>query len=221
VTDKIQPGGRIDPDVWERFKKHVEKKTGRKRGVLGEELEKAIEMYLSGTNATEPIHRIENDIATTKAQLARIEDQLSDADGGRTMPEPGVPRTPSNDDSTHTDTDDRSDGGTDDKPHPKATIDEKVEWLICEVFDDRESGAYVRADLIDRVEKEYSLSEDAVERMADAMLTKVGAKDTPQDNDLLAWGDLLHSFKEQAREDAREEAERDFDAIDDAERDGR
>lgn len=212
MGSKTKIGVRIDEDLWEAFTEWVEATHGRTHGTTGNELEHALREYMN-SDEDGAVDRIEDDIASINANTAdlikRIDRLEREADG---VDADGGAATLSNDDSTHIDTDDQ-----DDKPHPKATVDEKVEWLIAEVFDDRESGAYVRADLIDKVRKHYSLSDDAVERMADAMLTKVGAKDTPQDNTLLAWGERLDCFREQAREEARKEAEDDFDDLDDAE----
>lgn len=104
MSDKVQPGGRIDRDVWERFTEWVEDKHGRTRGVTGKELEDALENHISGSNPTEPIHRIENDVATVKAQIARLEDAVVDADGGEAV----TPPRPSSDVNTHTHTDDSS-----------------------------------------------------------------------------------------------------------------
>lgn len=212
MGDKTQIGARIDEDLYSRFKQAVEQKHGRTRGVISHEVENALREYVNAEHPTDSLSRIENDVATTKAKIARIEQAVTDGDGGQVVSESGGTPTPSTAETTHTH---RSD-----KPHAKATIDEKVEWLIDDVFDDRDSGAYVRADLIEMVRKRYSLSDVAVERMVDAMLRKVGAKDTPQDNDLLAWGDRLDMFRDQARKTAEEEADADFDRIDEAEPDG-
>lgn len=134
MSGKIQPGGRIDRDVWKRFRDYVESKHGRTRGVLGQELEEALLNHLEAENPTEPVRRIENDVATVKAQIAELQSQLADPDGGQTVPVADRGPTPSRERShTHTaDHDERAatDDGTVPKPGPKAPKSEKVDYIF-------------------------------------------------------------------------------------------
>ena len=101
MSDRVQPGGRVDEQVYEKFKQFVRDRHGTTRGVLGEELEKAMRQRMNAERGNDQLTRIENDVATIKAQLAEIE-----ADGGetvsRTPHEPSGPRpTPSDGENTH------------------------------------------------------------------------------------------------------------------------
>lgn len=101
MGDKTQIGARVDEELYERFKKAVEKKHGRTRGVLSHEVENALRNYVEADNPTDPLARIENDVATIKAQL-------SESDGG----EVATPPRPSSNGNTHTHTDDDTDDGS-------------------------------------------------------------------------------------------------------------
>lgn len=128
MGDKTQIGARVDEDLYERFKQAVEDKHGRTRGVLSHEVENALRNYVDADNPTDPLARIENDVATIKAQLA-------ESDGGEVVSEPCGPPSPSTTD-THTHTDDAVD--TDDepsKPGAKAPKSAKAEY----VFEDLQS----------------------------------------------------------------------------------
>lgn len=130
MGDKTQIGARVDEDLYERFKQAVEDKHGRTRGVLSHEVENALRNYVDADNPTDPLARIENDVATIKAQLA-------ESDGGEVVPEPCGPPTPSPTD-THTHTDDpvelvEPDDDTDDeptKPGSKAPKSAKAEYVF-------------------------------------------------------------------------------------------
>ena len=120
---KKKIGVRIDGELWERFKNWVEQEHGRTRGVTADEVENALRNHLAADNPRDPLARIENDVATIKAQLA-------ESDGGEVVPEPCGPPSPSTTD-THTHTDDTVD--VDDeptKPGSKAPKSEKAEYLF-------------------------------------------------------------------------------------------
>lgn len=95
---KKKIGVRVDDKLWERFKKQVQKKYGRTKGVTGSELETAIRNHVEADNATEPISRIENDVSNLNRQLAELKDALVESDGSGRPTEPTPhepPRTPS------------------------------------------------------------------------------------------------------------------------------
>lgn len=121
MSGLVQIGPRIDDDTWERFKDYVESKHGRTRGVTAKEVERALEAQMSAEYPTDRLARIENDVATIKANLA-------EPDGGQTATIDPTP-TPS-DACTHTPNGNKSEvDESGSKPHPKATKAEKVEWL--------------------------------------------------------------------------------------------
>jgi len=129
MGDKTQIGARVDSGLYKRFKEAVEKKHGRTRGVLSHEVENALRNYVEADNPTGQISRIENDVATVNARLARIEESVAGADGGSTVPDPGTPSTP----AAHTHTEDTVESDSDpeptSKPHAKAPKSDKLEWI--------------------------------------------------------------------------------------------
>jgi hypothetical protein len=212
VVGTVQPGGRIDPEVWERFKSFVEEKHGRTRGVTGNELEKALTNHMSGQNPTEPIHRIENDVATMKSKLARLEDALSETDGGDVVADPGGPHPPPNPD-THTRADikracrddDRPDGGEDatdrSKPDARAPKADKAEYIFEDlnvdgivtsprVFDTKVSKAWgfgdrATDDIRERIFEAYHA--EAVSTDGSCWHVAVGKTEADRDDGIDDW----------------------------------
>lgn len=122
-TKKV--GARIDADLYEEFRQYVEGKHGRTRGVLAEELETAMRNHLNAEYPTDALSRIENDVATIKAQMAH-------ADGGEVVTPP--PTDSESNTHTHTPNGTVVEGDTessigDAKPKPKAPKSEKVRWF--------------------------------------------------------------------------------------------
>lgn len=226
MSDKVQPGGRIDPDVWERFKKFVEQKHGRTRGVVGRELENALENHMKGSNPTEPIHRIEDDVATMKAQIARIQDAVTvESDGGSSVipdsaadPAP----TPSNDAShTHTDdTFDRLEAGhptTDDVPNAKAPKSEKAAYVFASLDVD---GIVLHPNVLrTKIDKTWSFGERATDDLVERIFERYHAKAVQKEGDGDRWQVALGKSIED-REDAIDDWEQD-EPVYVAEQDGR
>lgn len=175
-SDKTQMGTRVDEDVYNRFKKYVENKHGRTRGVLSHEVEKALEAYISGEFPDDRLARIENDVATIKANLA-------EADGGEVaVPEPTP--TPSTDDAhtqTHrepsastgteyeVDTDDTS------KPNEKAPKSAKVEYLFDDMTTDPSLIIHPNA-LRNRIDGLWGFGERATNDLIDLTYKRFNAK---------------------------------------------
>lgn len=101
MSERVQPGGRVDRRTYEDFKQFVRDRHGTTRGVLGEELENAMRKHMSNERGDDQLTRIESDVASVKAMLA-----ASEADGGELVPvtshEPSGPcPTPSDSQNTH------------------------------------------------------------------------------------------------------------------------
>jgi len=171
--DTTQPT-RISADEYERFKQFVEDVHGSTRGHLKTEIENALREYRQPDNSAEPIQRIEDDIATIKAQLSEVE-----ADGGRAVVGSAAP--PSNAD-TH----------TDGKPSPKAPRAEKVPWIVENALD---GNSATPGTMIEVVSREFGVEDRTAEKYVQPLIDELGAKRHPENPDLLIWGDQLERLE--------------------------
>jgi len=174
--DTTQPT-RISADEYERFKQFVEDVHGSTRGHLKTEIENALREYRQPDNSAEPIQRIEDDIATIKAQLAETE-----ADGGRAVVGSAAP--PSGAD-TH----------TDEKPSPKAPRAEKVAWIAAEEFDPSGGSAPV-VKIKEHVADAFGFGDRTAEKYVQPVIDELGAKRHPENDDILVWGDMVEQVRE-------------------------
>lgn len=186
MSDRVQPGGRVDKQTYEDFREYVRRQHGQVRGNLGRELEKAMEDRMNLSHGPEPIQRIEDDVATIKAMLADAE-----ADGGST------PRTPSETASTHT----HSRSG---KPGAKAPRSAKIDYLIGEIEADRDSGETTRDHIRHTIREEYSFADGTIDEYEELILKKLDARMHPVHGNTAVWGEKLEQAREKARDDADE-----------------
>lgn len=167
MGDQTQPTP-IDSELYERLKRHTEKKHGQTRGVLREELETAIRNHVEADMPTDSLSRIENDVAHIKAQLAEAE-----SDGGETIPDPA--RTPSQAESTdrHRTTDEASEPAVDpdDPPHSRATRAIKAEWLVECVCNNEQ--IHREKDLGSVVDDTYAFDDGPREKLIDAAIERL------------------------------------------------
>lgn len=210
MGSKKKIGVRVDEDLWDRFKKYVEDKHGRTRSVTASEVETALRNHLEADNPTEPITRIEHDIATIKAVLA---DERADADGGdATIADPPAPSEP---DHTHTPNDHTYDderppqtdahvadetskpqtstetnaSTSDDVPHDKATKGTKAAYVFDQ-FDGSPGvdGVVIPPAAIDKkIDKIWGFGPRAADPLRRKVFDKYHATAVATDED--GWGD--------------------------------
>jgi len=178
ANDEIQPT-RIDKEEYLRFKQWVQDVHGKTRGHLSTEIENALREYRQSDDAAEPLTRIEQDIATIKAQLADAE-----ADGGV------VASTPDHSSgATHTHTPDV-------QPPANAPRSKKVEYLIDKKYD--RDGGSVAADQIKRdVKSMYGFDDRTAPKYIQLVIDALGAKRHPQNSKVVVWGHQIDALKEQ------------------------
>lgn len=169
---------RIEKDEYLRFKQWVQDVHGTTRGHLKTEIENALREYRQPDNTSEPIHRIEQDIATIKAQLADAE-----SDGGV------APTHPNEDTHTHT----PNTGGS--KPNPNAPRQKKVEWVIDQNYD-RDGGTLTADVVIDDVKSEFSFEDRTAKKYVQDVIDELGAKEHPNNSTVLVWGDVIGEVRE-------------------------
>jgi len=171
--DTTQPT-RIDAVEYARFKEWVAETHGGVRGHLRTEIENALREYRQPDNAAEPIQRIEDDIATIKAQLTEVE-----ADGGTPTP------TVSGD--TH---------ARDEKPSPNEPRAVKIDWLIQNKFDP-EGGSIIEEKIPAEISRVFDFEERTAEKYVQPLIDKLGAKRHPNNKKMLVWGERLEAIREQ------------------------
>jgi len=189
---RTQPGGRVDKETYERFREFVRQKHGAVRGNLGTELTKAMEDRMDITQENSQLTRIENDLATIKAQVAEPE-----SDGGATV------QTSSEQQSARP-----PESG---KPAPNSTREKKVQWLIGELFTAHnhsyDSGELAKKTIRKVVNKEYAFSDDVTDDYVSNILSKLSAKPHPDHGQTYLWGHALQEARDELRDRAESEAE--------------
>lgn len=182
MGERIQPGGRVDKETYERFKEFVQSQHGSVRGNLGREMEKAMRDRINAATGPNAITRIEDDVATIKAMIAEGE-----ADGGYAAP------TPSEADSTPT--------REMSKPAPNQPRGRKIEYIISELDLSIDGGSVHPNVLRNTIETEYSFNDETVEDLVDSVVDRLEAIQIG-DSDVYYWGKAIEARREKLRDEA-------------------
>lgn len=150
MSDRVQVGVEVDAELWEELRNDVRERKGKVRGVLGDELDNAIQHYLyNGPDRSTPQQL--NDI---EARLNRIEGAVGveATDGGLD--------TSTTAEDTHTP--DQSDN---DKPHQNTGRKKKIEWLAAEyrrqyANDNDTLYKATAGNVKDLIDEEYAFAEE-------------------------------------------------------------
>lgn len=181
MGETIQPGAKVDKQTYQRFKQFVEDTHGRVRGSLADELEIAMRQRMDDANGPDRLARIENDIATLKAQLADAE-----SDGGTT--------TPTGEPAIHTHARDAE------RPAPNQPRLVKYEYLIGELFDGKDVGSpsggetaprTIRKVITDNYDVDGEIVDEWVEGIQRRLGTDYGAEPHPEHGKTIVWGERL------------------------------
>jgi len=191
--DTTQPTP-IDKQEYEAFKNFVRDLHGKTRGHLSSEIENALREYRKSASGPDRLTRIENDLATLKANIIEAE-----SDGG------AVASTPSDDSNT------RTRGNA--KPAANQPRTQKVEYLIGEYYDrvncNSDGGMIVEKEIRQVVKSEYSFDTDIVDEYVDDIAGELNQRhDTelhPVHGAFQVWGSELEAAKEEAKQNATEE----------------
>ena len=186
MGETIQPGAKVDKETYKRFKQFVEDTHGRVRGSLADELEIAMKQRMDDANGPDRLARIENDIATLKAQLADAE-----SDGGEATP------TPNGNGYTHA----RDDA----KPAANQPRAVKYEYLIGELFDGKGVGSPSEGEVAPRtirkvVTDNYDVDAAIVDEWVEGIQKRLGsdfdAEPHPDHGKTLVWGERLAELQD-------------------------
>jgi len=199
VSDKTQPGVRIDDALWQEFREDIEARKGAVRGHLQTELENAIREYLS--DQPSPVER------RIDERLARLEEAagLTPADGGATL---------SDGEDTHT----REFPTPTEKPAPNTSTEKKVAYLAdCllekEVPNTREIQTVPRDRLRDVVKDEYGFRRDTARRYVDELVAYFDLRDHPTADGILVTPDHHEDLVEQQRDEEHDAAADELNAL--------
>ena len=228
MGDKKKIGVRVDESLWNRFREHVRDRRGRVRGVLGEELEKAMEQRMNGGEADPRLQRMEDDLAFVKRRLAE-----ADTDGAGDAPAVSDaevrPRADSADRADDTD-DDRPDfvaDAPDEKPARNQPRGLKADWLAAEV--DRRvaagepgSGKIAPDGVVKHVQAVYGFDDGVAEDMAEMVLERIPHEPAPPtaEDGAVCWGSMADELWDEFEDEQDDSDESDdvWSEMDDAER---
>jgi len=204
MAERIQPGGRVDKEIYEQFRSFVQRHHGQVRGALGEELENAMQERMNGVERGDRLTRIEEDVATIKGILA-------ESDGGQNPPD-STPVPDLRSEKTHA----RAESADREKPAPNQPREAKVRYLRARI-NDTYDGLISRPDLRNEIDQSFGFREDTIQEYVPLLIDALDAEVDPLCPDqLVAWGRRLQKRREKARTDAWDEAADVFDTLDDA-----
>lgn len=183
-NDKTQPT-RISKEEYIKFKQWVQDTHGTTRGHLATEIENALREYRQPSHKTDSLARIEDDIATIKAQV--VEGQ---ADGGTDISEPET--------RAH----------ADQKPEPNAPREKKVNYIVSKYYDPA-GGSATGGVIKTHIQSEYKFKSGVIDEYVDMIVTKLDAKRHPNRKKMFVWGSCI----EDAKEEIAEEANAEFDEL--------
>jgi len=192
MTDRVQPGVKIDEAVWKRFRQDIKERNGGVRGHLRSELEAAIQQYIDGGRTPE-LTRIEDKVDTicTHLEIDSLEGaEPSRSDGTRTHAERQVP---------------------DSKPSANAATDKKIAYLAecvldAEVPNTRELVTIPREKIRDVVKDEYGFRRDTAKRYVGELVSHFGLLEHPSADGILVSEERHAEIVDSKRDSERQQA---------------
>lgn len=195
MSDGVQPGTKVDAELWDRFREEVRRRRGGVRGHLRTELENALNAYIQGGEPTP---------TEIDARLQRIEAAVGAAssDGG----------TDTFDSNSHTHAPPPT---VDKKPPANAATEKKVAYLAACVREDHGEtfGSIKRSELIEIVKMEYGFRSDTARRYVDQLIEHFDLREHIKTNEILVTQEEYEKMVEFEKEEARREAEETLDAV--------
>ena len=194
VTDGVQPGTRVDEQLWQQFRNAVIERHGTWRGHGRDAVETALRLYIADENEVSAVQ--------VNRRLGRIESELgiTSADGGAD--------TLGADPHTHAPS--RLD--VDERPSANAATDKKVAWLAEQVGSNPES--IPRAKLREIVKDEYGFRRDTAKRYVERLIEHFDLVEHPTaDADVLVSTDRREELVEQRRQELEAEADAELDEV--------
>ena len=184
----------IDKDEYKAFKNWVRDVHGKTRGHLGSEIENALREYRKNDSAPDRLRRMENDIATIKANIADAE-----SDGG------AVASTPSEASDTR--------AREISKPAANQPRQKKVDYLYNRFLEkescNSDSGTLTRGAVETIVKKQYGFDGEILDEYVNRVYNKVEKEFNPVPHPVhgsfLVWGDRLEEAKEEAEKQTQDE----------------
>jgi len=170
--DTIQPT-RISKDEYIRFKQWVRDVHGGTRGHLSTEVENALREYRQPDNKADQLSRIEDDLATLKAEVAE-----ADTDGGSLVSDDAPPRE------------------NEDPPAPNQPRKEKVEWFLDEYGYTRDGGNVYKAGLEKQLKETFGFNQGVIQEHIDLIIAELDAKKHPDKSGMLVWGNNIQKVRE-------------------------
>lgn len=190
MGNRVQPGGRVDEQTYERFREWVRSQHGSVRNHLGKELEIAMKERMNAENGADQITRIENDVATVKAMLAEAE-----SDGGATLPTP--------------DTDSDTRPRQTEKPSANQPVSDKVDYLITVLMDDpamsMDKGGIATKALRNTIKDEYGFKDETVDDIQENILNRLDAVQHPKYDAQYIWGERIPEVRDEIQENVSDE----------------
>ena len=192
--DKI--GVRVDSRLWQQFREDVQQRHGMTRGVLGEELETAIRLYL-GHDEAATHRRIEGKLdALLEANDIDVDESIN---GG------GDPPTP---DSSDAETRARADRAVpDEKPAANQARNDKIAWLAAQIrgADGTASDVQARDEIVELVKTEYGFRRETCKEYVEAIVEELGYVAHPHNDALLTTPQYRRKILENEAEAEAEE----------------
>lgn len=196
MSDEVQPGTKIDADVWEQFREEVRERHGVVRGHLKTELENALRQYSGDAGTTD---------ADIERRLARIEAQVGVgvADGGADTSEPA--------EDTHT-----PNGVPEEKPHRNTGKKPKVLWLAeqvirAEVPNSRNLKMIPRPKIRAVIDEEYGFDDERAANYVEKVIDELDLRQHPTNDVVYVSQDKYDKVVEEERQKRRDEAAKETD----------
>ena len=178
----------IDKDEYKAFKNWVRDVHGKTRGHLGSEIENALREYRKNDSAPDRLRRMENDIATIKANIADAE-----SDGG------AVASTPSEASDTR--------AREISKPAANQPRQKKIDYILQELdFVENQGSAHPNV-IKNTIKSEFSFNDDTANEYVELVFDRLGATRVDE-SDIRYWGDSIEDRRNELREETESEMER-------------